>query len=160
MISHTAEGTKKKTILDVVVVHDPLKDLKTLVRTEARVFLLYGTKNEAIGIMKEANGLGLTKNNYVWIATQPVIGAFLSAPKEFPLGMLGVHFPTDLNSMLNQIVPAMAVFGNALNSLAQRDNMPLPEKKSILQSNVSCRSHGEVHWQQGNIRFYANNFPN
>ena len=153
MISHTKEGAKKKTILDVVVVQDPLKDLKTLARTDARVFLLYGTKKEATRIMKEANILGLTQNNYVWIATQAVIGPFLNAPKEFPIGMLGVHFPTDSASMIKQIDPAMAVFGSALNTLSRKDDMTLPEKKSVVQANISCQDHGEVHWQQGIVNF-------
>ena len=144
---------KKRTILDAVVVHDPLKDLAGLVRSEARVFLLYSTKKEGIRIIKEATRLGLTKSNYVWIVTQAVIGTYLSAPKEFPVGMLGVHFPTDSDSMLQQIAPAMSVFGSALNALSNKADMTLSEKKSVLQSNISCHSRGDVHWQQGNLKF-------
>ena len=58
-------------------------------RTEARVFLLYSTKKEASAILAAAAELGLTGKNYVWIATQAVIGSTLAAPDEFPLGMLG-----------------------------------------------------------------------
>ena len=101
--SGTQEGGKRKTILDSTVVRDPSVDLALLARTESRVFLLYSTKKEAIRIMKKASELGLTEKHYVWIATQAVIGPFLSAPKEFPVGMLGVHFPTDTQSMINQI---------------------------------------------------------
>ena len=39
--------------------------------------------------------MGLTTKEYVWIATQPVIGSELAAPLDFPPGMLGVHFDTD-----------------------------------------------------------------
>ena len=116
------------------------------------MFLLYSTKKEAIRIIKEANRLGLTKSNYVWIVTQPVIGSFLSAPKEFPVGMLGVHFSTDLASMMKEIGPAMLVFGSALNAVSKKVDMSLSEKKSVLQSNISCLAHGEVHWQQGNLK--------
>ena len=45
--------------------------------------------------MRAAKMLGLTTKEYVWIATQPVIGADLAAPLDFPPGMLGVHFDTD-----------------------------------------------------------------
>ena len=136
-----------------MVVHDPSKDLSGLTRSESRVFLLYSTKKEAIRIIKQANSLGLTKSNYIWIVTQAVIGSFLSAPKEFPVGMLGVHFPTNSESMMKQIGPAMSVFGNALNELSEKVDLTLSEKTSILQSNISCRSHGDVHWQQGKILF-------
>ena len=136
-----------------MVVHDPSKDLSDLIRSESRVFLLYSTKKEAIRIIKQANSLGLTKSNYIWIVTQAVIGSFLSAPKEFPVGMLGVHFPTNSESMMKQIGPAMSVFGNALNELSEKVDLTLSEKTSILQSNISCRSHGDVHWQQGKILF-------
>ena len=64
-------------------------DLGPVVRTEARVFLLYSTKKEASAILAAAAELGLTGKNYVWIATQAVIGSTLAAPDEFPLGMLG-----------------------------------------------------------------------
>ena len=45
--------------------------------------------------MRVARKLALTTKEYVWIATQPVIGADLAAPTDFPPGMLGVHFDTD-----------------------------------------------------------------
>ena len=151
LITHTPEGSKKKTILDSVLVHDPLKDLQLLARSEARVFLLYSTKTEGIRIIKQANVLGLTKNNYVWIVTQPVIGSSLSAPKDFPVGMLGVHYPTDIDSMIKEIGPAMSVFGSALNTLSKKEDMTLSEKISIIRSNISCHSHGDVRWNEGNV---------
>ena len=135
-----------------MVVHDPATDLTPVVRTEARVFLLYSTRKEAEGIMREANHLGLTGKSYVWIATQAVIGSSLHAPEEFPVGMLGVHFKTDRDSMLHQIEPAMTVFGHALNSLT-KSKMTLEEKKAVVKSNVSCNSREEVRWWKGETFF-------
>ena len=89
MISHTPEDSKRKTILDSIVVVDPVSDLAQVARTEARVFLLYSTKKEASSILEAAKGHGLTGRSYVWIATQAVIGPTLAAPSEFPVGMLG-----------------------------------------------------------------------
>jgi hypothetical protein len=45
-------------------------------RTESRIFLLYCTKKEAQLILGQANVLGLTGKNYIWIATQAVIGKY------------------------------------------------------------------------------------
>ena len=118
------------------------------------MFLLYSTKREGIRIIKEANVLGLTKNNYVWIVTQPVIGSSLSAPREFPVGMLGVHYPTHTNDMIKEIGPAMSVFGSALNTLSKRKDMTLSEKISIIRSNISCHSHGDVRWNEGNVSLF------
>ena len=91
--THTHDA-KKKTIVDHIVVNDASEDLAPLLRTESRVFLLYGTRKEAIEIMGEAKKMGLTKRTYVWIAAQAVIGSDLDGPEEFPVGMLGVHFKT------------------------------------------------------------------
>ena len=52
LISHTPEGVDKKKIVESVTVEDPHKDLGPLVRTEARVFLLYSTEKEAQEIFK------------------------------------------------------------------------------------------------------------
>ena len=132
-----------------MVVHDPSKDIQSLARSEARVFLLYSTQKEGIPIIQEANNLGLTKHNYVWIVTQPVIGSSLSAPKEFPVGMLGVHFSTDTQSMIEEIGPAMSVFGTALNTLSKKKDITMSEKISIIRSNISCHSSGDVRWPEG-----------
>lgn len=153
LIAHTPEGSKKKTILDAVIVHDPSTDLEHLVRSESRVFILYSTKKEAVQIIKQANSLGITKSNYIWIVTQSVIGSFLSAPMEFPVGMLGVHFPTDTDSMISEIEPAMMVFGNALNSLVN-ENSSLTEKIDLLRPDISCSSRGDARWKQGNLQHF------
>ena len=68
--------------------------------------------------MREAKAAGLTKQTYVWIVTQPVIGSDLDlAPQEFTEGMLGVHFDTSSKAMVHEIDTAVTVFGHALNTL-------------------------------------------
>jgi ionotropic glutamate receptor NMDA 2B len=47
-------------------------------RTESRIFLLYCTKKEAQLILAQASLLGLTGKNYIWIATQAVIGKYFA----------------------------------------------------------------------------------
>lgn len=65
-------------------------DLAALVDSEARVMLLYCTREEAIDILTAArNDFHLTGENYVWVVTQSVIENPLQAPYQFPVGMLG-----------------------------------------------------------------------
>ncbi|KFM57880.1 hypothetical protein X975_07745, partial [Stegodyphus mimosarum] len=49
--------------------------MEELATSEARVFLLYCNRQEAMYIMRAANELDLTGKNYVWIVTQSVVGA-------------------------------------------------------------------------------------
>lgn len=63
-------------------------DLVELVDSEARVMLLYCTREEAIDILTRAADLKLTGENYVWVVTQSVIEN-LQTPAQFPVGMLG-----------------------------------------------------------------------
>jgi hypothetical protein len=51
--------------------------------------LLYSTTDEAKEILSAAKARGLTGRNYVWIATQSIIGSNPVTPDEFPIGMLG-----------------------------------------------------------------------
>lgn len=60
-----------------------------MVGSEARIILLYSTREEARSILKAAQQMGLTGEKYVWITTQSVIGSTKEAPAEFPVGMLG-----------------------------------------------------------------------
>ena len=96
------DDAKKKTIVDSISVRNDnvTRDMAPLARTESRVFLLYGTRQEAIEIMKEAEKLGLTNKTYVWIASQAIIGSDTNGPEEFPVGMLGVHFKTGIYVIL------------------------------------------------------------
>ena len=54
--------------------------------------------------------------------------------------------------MIQQLGPAMSVVGQALDALAESD-FDAYEKKSIVQSNVSCKGMGEVRWSQGETLF-------
>ena len=69
-----------------------MSDLDVLLDSEVRIFLLYATKEEAREILTYTQKLGITGKNYVWIATQAVIGHRTDAPAEFPIGMLGMIF--------------------------------------------------------------------
>lgn len=63
-------------------------DLSELVTSEARVMLLYATREEAADILSAAGDLHLTGENFVWIVTQSVLGS-MQQPNKFPVGMLG-----------------------------------------------------------------------
>lgn len=53
--------------------------------------LLFATREEAVEIMSAAKDLGLTSKNYVWIASQSVVGTQLDTPAgQFPPGMLSM----------------------------------------------------------------------
>ena len=71
---------------------DAASNLESMIDSEARIILLYSTREEARNILKTAGQLGLTGPKYVWIATQSVIGSSVEAPPEFPVGMLGPTF--------------------------------------------------------------------
>lgn len=63
-----------------------------LKNSEARIILLYSTKDEAGAIMKAATDLSLVDKNYIWIATQSVVGdrsEAIKLPNDLPVGMLG-----------------------------------------------------------------------
>ena len=50
--------------------------------------------------------------------------------------------------MIQQISPAMSVFGQALDSLHNSVDLDDEEKAGIVQSNVSCHGRGEVKVSQ------------
>ncbi len=83
------QASEFKFIILTTVMVVSEKDLLPLVGSEARILLLYCTRDEAAGILQDAAKLGLTGANYVWIVTQSVIGNSLEAPLGFPVGMLG-----------------------------------------------------------------------
>lgn len=87
----------KFTILNAVVVKKPA-DLNELVTSEARVMLLYATREEAADILSSAGDLHLTGENFVWIVTQSVLGS-MQQPNKFPVGMLG-NLPISLIHIL------------------------------------------------------------
>ena len=59
-------------------------------------------------------------------------------------GMLGIHFPSDRESMIGQIPASVSVFGHALDSLMSSDELSDEEKRNVVQSNVSCQSKDEI----------------
>ncbi|KAI8426247.1 hypothetical protein MSG28_005153, partial [Choristoneura fumiferana] len=85
----------KFTILNAVVVKKPA-DLNELVTSEARVMLLYATREEAADILSTAGDLHLTSENFVWIVTQTTavkvfaygVDSYVSEPENalHPLG--------------------------------------------------------------------------
>lgn len=79
-------------ILGTVLVNNNASNLGSLLGTEARILLLYSTREEARSILKTAGQMGLTGDKYVWIVTQSVIGSTTESPPEFPVGMLGKIF--------------------------------------------------------------------
>ncbi|XP_022235450.1 glutamate receptor ionotropic, NMDA 2B-like, partial [Limulus polyphemus] len=90
------ESTEFKfNILDIFVLKGKTRDeirteLESLKNSDARVILLYVTKDEGSNIMGAANDLGITGKNYMWIATQSAVGSGIVnyAPSDFPIGML------------------------------------------------------------------------
>ena len=80
----------KFTVLNAVLVNKP-GDLMDLANSEARVMLLYCTKDEAVDILRAATDLKLTGENYMWIVTQSVLGN-LQPASLLPIGMLGESY--------------------------------------------------------------------
>nr|AXF48844.1 ionotropic receptor IR13 [Lobesia botrana] len=139
----------KFTILNAVVVKKPT-DLNELVTSEARVMLLYATREEAADILSTAGDLHLTSENFVWIVTQSVLGS-MQQPNKFPVGMLGIHFDTSSSSLIAEIATAVKVFAYGVESyILAPENARHP-----LGTRLSCSGTGagEARWPTGE-RFY------
>nr|APF30038.1 ionotropic glutamate receptor NMDA 2A [Homarus americanus] len=135
----------KFTVIDTVLINEPEEDLAIVADSEARIMLLYSTKEEARFIMRSAEVLGLTGKNYVWIVTQSVVGPTDGGPNEFPVGMLGVHFDTDDNALQEAIVTTIRIFGyGVLNFLDDSRNEHLS-----LKPQLSCEGHTNARWTLG-----------
>nr|XP_053627489.1 glutamate receptor ionotropic, NMDA 2B-like [Cherax quadricarinatus] len=138
------------TITNTVRVGNVESDLLQLVSSEARILFLYCTRSEAASILAKAAKLGLTGTNYLWIVTQSVIQTLSEAPQEFPVGMLGVHFNTTDEAMIEEITTAMTVFVWGLtghvNDEATRGVTP------SLSPALSCDT-GDARWRGGE-KFY------
>nr|XP_034831518.1 glutamate receptor ionotropic, NMDA 2B [Maniola hyperantus]XP_034831519.1 glutamate receptor ionotropic, NMDA 2B [Maniola hyperantus] len=140
----------KFTILNAVVVKKAA-DLNELVTSEARVMLLYATREEAADILSSAGDLHLTGENFVWIVTQSVLGSITQLPHKFPIGMLGVHFDTSSSSIIAEIATAVKVFAYGVESyVSAPENVRYP-----LGTRLSCSGEGtgEARWSTGE-RFY------
>ncbi|EEB15818.1 NMDA-type glutamate receptor subunit 1, variant, putative [Pediculus humanus corporis] len=138
----------KFTILNSVLVTKP-QDLQELVNSESRVMLLYSTREEATHILSQAKDYKITGENYVWVVTQSVIGD-VQAPGEFPVGMLGVHFDTSSQSLVNEITTAIKVYAYGVEDFV---NDPRNIDKS-LNTQLSCgKQIGDGRWKIGD-RFF------
>lgn len=140
-------------ILDIVTIQKETRqniydEIKFLAQSEARVILLYSTRREAQELLAAAEILNMTGKNYIWIVTQSVLGRGAgTAPGEFPPGMLGVHFNTTHEKLLEEIDRAVTVFGHGLELLVNNNNI------INLNNNVSCNSSDNVPWKIGEILF-------
>uniref|UniRef100_T1J731 Receptor ligand binding region domain-containing protein n=1 Tax=Strigamia maritima TaxID=126957 RepID=T1J731_STRMM len=123
--------------------------LTEIAKTETRIILLYSTREEAATIFDVAQQLRLTGKDYVWIVTHSVIGNIPEAPFSFPSGMLGVHFDTGFESLLQEIEKAVKVFSHGLE-LFLADH---PSTNGSLQPNLSCVGKGDSRWANGEL-FY------
>ncbi|XP_043198782.1 glutamate receptor ionotropic, NMDA 2B-like, partial [Amphibalanus amphitrite] len=140
----------KFTIIGTLTVSSQEADLSELSQSDARIILLYSTRDEAKEILRQATASGLTGKNYVWIVTQSVQGSTAVAPDSFPIGMLGVHFRTDEESLKEAIGRAMTVYAHGLE-LLYRDRAAAGNLS--LSPALSCTGGGQSRWADGE-RFY------
>ncbi|KAL0131041.1 hypothetical protein PUN28_002555 [Cardiocondyla obscurior] len=141
------QDTFKFTILSAILVTE-LHDLLELVNSESRVMLLYSTREEAIDILNAAREYKITGENYVWVVTQSVIEN-LQTPSQFPVGMLGVHFDTSSESLVNEITTAIKVYAYGVEDFI---NDPKNANRS-LNTQLSCEGVGESRWSTGDLFF-------
>lgn len=138
----------KFTILNSIIV-TRASDLMELVNSESRIMLLYCTKGEAVDILQWADELKITGEKYVWVVTQSVIEN-TQAPPQFPVGMLGVHFDTSSQSVINEISTAMKVYALGVQSYL---NDPANAGRKLNTAFLSCEVEGKSRWENGEI-FY------
>ncbi|XP_011880969.1 PREDICTED: glutamate receptor ionotropic, NMDA 2B isoform X5 [Vollenhovia emeryi] len=141
------QDTFKFTILNAILVTEP-HDLMELVNSESRVMLLYSTREEAASILNAARDYKITGENYVWVVTQSVIEN-LQTPSQFPVGMLGVHFDTSGESLVNEITTAIKVYAYGVEDFI---NDPKNVNRS-LNTQLSCEGVGESRWSTGDLFF-------
>ncbi|XP_054718947.1 glutamate receptor ionotropic, NMDA 2B-like [Uloborus diversus] len=145
----------KFTIVDIVTIkgthrEEILNEMGDLADSEARIMLLFATRQEAIEIMAAAQELGLTGKNYVWIAAQSVVGTNLDTPSDqFPSGMLGVYFNTTMHRLWDELERAAIVFGHGLELFTSD-----PKNANIsLTPNLTCNGTGQPRWNRGELLF-------
>ncbi|XP_067004447.1 glutamate receptor ionotropic, NMDA 2B isoform X1 [Anabrus simplex] len=143
--AHQSQANFKMVVIDTLIVSQPA-DLESLVNSEARIILLYSTREEAKIILAEATRLKLTGPNYVWIATQSVLGSSAEAPPELPVGMLGVHFSTDDDELVTEVMRAVKVFIHGLEALSSAHHVSLTP-------HLSCGGRGDARWDNGELFF-------
>ncbi|XP_045105631.1 glutamate receptor ionotropic, NMDA 2B-like isoform X2 [Portunus trituberculatus] len=144
---HQEHHRVKFVIIDTIVIDDMRTSLIRLKNSEARIVLLYSTKEEAIGIMDHAKKLGLVDKDYMWIVTQSVVGDKVT--KELPVGMLGVHFDTSMDSLASSIPTAVEVFAYAIEEFVNQTRF----RNGDLNPRLSCNDHRNSKWKLGS-NFY------
>jgi hypothetical protein len=84
-------------------------DVSETVSSEVRIILLYCTQGEAKLILANGAKAGLNTSNYLWIVTQSVVGdpseKMMGLGESFQIGMLGIHFTPNLETILKDIMP-------------------------------------------------------
>ncbi|KAK8783708.1 hypothetical protein V5799_009926 [Amblyomma americanum] len=130
------------------------KQLEPLAAGEARVLLLFASKDDSRELFAAASQLGMTGKNYVWIVTQSVIGAHPGiAPPEYPAGLLGIHYNTSLAKLFDEIERAVLVLGHGLELFV---NEPA-NANATLTPGLRCYEPGRpAHWSQGDNFFRIN----
>ncbi|XP_013787492.1 glutamate receptor ionotropic, NMDA 2B-like, partial [Limulus polyphemus] len=126
-------------------------ELEHLKKSDTRVILLYATKEEAINITSAAYELGMTGKNYMWIASQSVAGSgtVYSAPDQFPMGMLAIHFNASTNVLEDEMERAITIFFRGLE-LYVKDQR---NHNQTLTHNLHCNGVGDTRWNHGDTFF-------
>ncbi|XP_018784147.1 PREDICTED: glutamate receptor ionotropic, NMDA 2B isoform X2 [Bactrocera latifrons] len=138
----------KFTILNSIVV-TRTSDLMELVNSEARVMLLYATQSEAVTILRAAEEMKLTGENYVWVVSQSVIEK-KDAQTQFPIGMLGVHFDTSSAALMNEISNAIKIYAFGVEAYLTD---PANRGRRLTTQSLSCEDEGRGRWDNGEIFF-------
>ena len=118
-----------------------------MAQSEARVILLYCSKEEAQRIFSAAEDLQITGKDYVWVATKSVLNDDTTAfsPPEFPPGMLVVYFNSSLQNLLDEIERAVSVFGYGMEAFIND-----PKNADVsLSPNLNCNASGDNTWTKG-----------
>ncbi|XP_055944904.1 glutamate receptor ionotropic, NMDA 2B-like isoform X2 [Argiope bruennichi] len=145
----------KFTIVKIVTLKETEREairseMEDLADSEARIILLFASRQEAFEIMGAARDLGLTGKHYVWIAAQSVIGTQLDTPPgHFPPGMLGVYFNTTINRLFDELERAVTVFAHGLE-LYFNDQR---NSNTNLLPNLTCNGTGQTRWNKGDLLF-------
>ncbi|XP_067640848.1 glutamate receptor ionotropic, NMDA 2B isoform X2 [Eurosta solidaginis] len=138
----------KFTILNSIVV-TRTSDLMELVNSEARVMLLYATQGEAVTILRAAEEMKLTGENYVWVVSQSVIEK-KDAHSQFPIGMLGVHFDTSSAALMSEISNAIKIYAFGVEAYLTD---PGNRGRRLTTQSLSCEDEGRGRWDNGEIFF-------
>ncbi|KAG8193265.1 hypothetical protein JTE90_027009 [Oedothorax gibbosus] len=145
----------KLDILNIVTLKSTTKDdyvneLQDVADSEARVFLLFATRKEAFDIMGAAKQLGITGKQYVWIASQTVVGQEIDVKVEhFPTGMLGLYINVSIDRLYVEMERAVNIFAYGLQSFYED-----PEYANIsLTPRLSCSGLGQARWNRGDVIF-------